>query len=455
MRFIADKGYHQWLYTNGIYATEDVMKKLKDAGLNEIRFNLAATNCSDKVIEKLKIARKYVDYLCIESPMFTKFYNTFIKKKQKILDTGVDHIHFAELQLFPNTFKIFVDEGPIYRHRSAYISPIKSRQLTYDIFELAANEGWKNVVLFDCSNDCKFLRGVKIRTNHFADIGYNFENELPDEFYEEALARYPIKTFQKYIEALQNEMRLESGDVDNYINLAKIYRGTGEHKKSIEVLQCGMQKCSSKKDFHLELAEWRQKDGDHEKSIQELIKCEQEIQLESKEFANYVVKIAYSYIELRIFKKAIKIAKSCLDHIKEDYEEKELINSLREILAFSYLETGRFDMAKALYCELRKENPQELIWLYNLGIIYGRLGKIQQAQNVFEKIISKNPKFFLDVVDFLKKYPKSIHNYFGLAMIYYIVGKIDEVKSIYKKLNDTDLIWANKLKRCINIKAKL
>ncbi|MFH1622229.1 MAG: radical SAM protein [Candidatus Omnitrophota bacterium] len=191
MKFIHNKGYYQWLYTNGILATEDNLKILRDAGLDEIRFNLAATNCSSQVIKHMKIARKYFKFLCIESPMFTGFFNSFIKKKKEILDTGVDHIHLAELQIFSSTIKVFKKEGPIYRYKLGYISPIKSRQLTYDLFDIAVKEGWKNVVLHDCSNELKFYRGV-----HANDGGFSFGvceygklMELPDSFYEEVLRR--------------------------------------------------------------------------------------------------------------------------------------------------------------------------------------------------------------------------------------------------------------------------
>ena len=191
MKFIHERGYYQWLYTNGTLATEKNLKKLSDAGLNEIRFNLAATNCSNQVIQHMKIARKYFKAVCIESPMFTGFFNSFIKKRKEILDTGVDHIHFAELQLFPLSINNFKAEGPIYRYKRGYISPIKSRQLTYDVFDIAVKEGWKNVVLFDCSNEVKFYRGVFAgdKGAYFGSFVYEGSMELPESFYEEVLRR--------------------------------------------------------------------------------------------------------------------------------------------------------------------------------------------------------------------------------------------------------------------------
>ena len=61
-------GVYQHLYTNGISAKEEQFKALGKAGLNEIRFNLGASNCADSVIEKIAIAKKYIPMVGIEMP---------------------------------------------------------------------------------------------------------------------------------------------------------------------------------------------------------------------------------------------------------------------------------------------------------------------------------------------------------------------------------------------------
>jgi len=58
IRFLHEQGVHQHMYTNGTLVTEDHLKILRDAGLEELRFNLAATNCSRKVIYTMGMARK-------------------------------------------------------------------------------------------------------------------------------------------------------------------------------------------------------------------------------------------------------------------------------------------------------------------------------------------------------------------------------------------------------------
>ena len=189
MKRLHTQGYHQWLYTNGVFATRENLQKLADAGLNEIRFNLAASNCSDTVIKNMEIARKYFKYLCIESPMFTAYHDVFMKKRNAILNTGVTQINFAELQIFQHTKQYFKNEGMLYRYSQGYVSPIKSRQLVYDFFDVAVREKWKNIVLHDCSNENKFFRGVHACSANvsFGFVDYSSSFKLETDFYVDAL----------------------------------------------------------------------------------------------------------------------------------------------------------------------------------------------------------------------------------------------------------------------------
>jgi len=91
----------------------------------------------------------------------------------------------AELQLTPASIKRFEGEGPVYRHRLGYVSPISSRHHIYDLLEAAAADGWP-VTINDCSNDTKFARGIS-RSEPFGQISYETSMNLPYESYEYAL----------------------------------------------------------------------------------------------------------------------------------------------------------------------------------------------------------------------------------------------------------------------------
>ena len=155
-----DAGIHQHLYTNGTLATEETLKALGEAGLNEIRFNLGASNCSDKVIENIGIAKKYIENVGVETPMTPEFSEAFFKKKQAILETKLDFINCAELHLNENNIDNYYGEN-MYISRHGYISPIWSRELTLKFMKIAEEENW-DLAVHDCSNYTKFARSLNL-----------------------------------------------------------------------------------------------------------------------------------------------------------------------------------------------------------------------------------------------------------------------------------------------------
>ena len=153
-------GIHQHLYTNGTLATEETLKALGEAGLDEIRFNLGASNCADKVIENIGLAKKYIKKVGIETPMTPEFFAAFFKKKQAIFATHLDFINCAELHLNENNVGNYYGEN-MYICRQGYVSPIWSRELTLKFMKIADEEKW-DLAVHDCSNYTKFARSLNL-----------------------------------------------------------------------------------------------------------------------------------------------------------------------------------------------------------------------------------------------------------------------------------------------------
>ena len=156
----SDAQIYQHLYTNGTLAAEETLKALGEAGLDEIRFNLGASDCSDKVIENIRIAKKYIKNVGIETPMTPEFFKSFSEKKQAILDTKLDFINCAELHLNENNIYNYNGEN-MYISRLGYISPIWSRELTLKFMKIADEENW-DLAVHDCSNHTKFARDLNL-----------------------------------------------------------------------------------------------------------------------------------------------------------------------------------------------------------------------------------------------------------------------------------------------------
>ena len=191
----SDAQIHQHLYTNGTLATEETLKALGEAGLDEIRFNLGASDCSDKVVENIGIAKKYIRYVGIETPMTPEFFEAFFKKKQAILETKLDFINCAELHLNENNIYNYNGEN-IYISRHGYISPIWSRELTLKFMKIADEENW-DLVVHDCSNYTKFARDLNLSSKEggwFGSSNYACEfSRIPYEVFLPILGDYNFK----------------------------------------------------------------------------------------------------------------------------------------------------------------------------------------------------------------------------------------------------------------------
>ncbi len=180
IKIFKENNVHQHMYTNGTLVTEDSLKKLKDSGLDELRFNLGASNCADKVIDNMRLAKQYIPYVGIETPMTRDFEEQFKQKKNAILQTGIDFINCAELHLNENNLQNYDTEN-LYMSRMGYVSPIYSRLITLDIMKQADDEKW-DMVVHDCSNHTKFKRGMhlrKVEGGWFGANNYNSEFPIP------------------------------------------------------------------------------------------------------------------------------------------------------------------------------------------------------------------------------------------------------------------------------------
>ncbi len=176
LRKFHDAGVYQHMYTNGTLATEENLRALGEAGLDELRFNLGATNGSDRVIEAIAVAKRHIPRVGIETPMTPEFFETFLKKQDAILSTGLDFINCAELHLNPNNLENYLGEN-LYMYRQGYLSPVSSHELTLKLMCRAAEQRWP-IAVHDCCNRTKLAREVNLRAHEggwFGASGYGME----------------------------------------------------------------------------------------------------------------------------------------------------------------------------------------------------------------------------------------------------------------------------------------
>jgi len=185
IRRFHDAGVHQHLYTNGLNATPENLRALGEAGLDELRFNLGASGTADRVIDAMAAAKDYLPQVGIETPMTREFFSALIKKKDRILATGIDFMNCAELHLNDNNLLNYAGEN-LYYCRMGYLSPVFSRDLTLQVMKTAAEESWP-VAVHDCSDRTKIARDLNLAAREggwFGRSDYGRETEeIPYEMF--------------------------------------------------------------------------------------------------------------------------------------------------------------------------------------------------------------------------------------------------------------------------------
>ncbi|MFA8433781.1 MAG: radical SAM protein [Marinifilaceae bacterium] len=85
-----------WMYTNGILADTYKLRRLAECGLDEIRFNIGATNYS---IEAIQRAKGLINNITVEIPAVPEERDRLILLLPKLIDAGVSNLNLHQLRL--------------------------------------------------------------------------------------------------------------------------------------------------------------------------------------------------------------------------------------------------------------------------------------------------------------------------------------------------------------------
>jgi pyruvate formate-lyase activating enzyme-like uncharacterized protein len=109
----ADLNLYLWLYTNGVKVTKENCEMLKENGIKEIRFDLAATDYSDKIIEKIKYCKDIFEKVSVEVPVEPWRLDKLIGSLKKLDEIGVDYLNLHELAVCDDNRQKLIDAGYI------------------------------------------------------------------------------------------------------------------------------------------------------------------------------------------------------------------------------------------------------------------------------------------------------------------------------------------------------
>jgi uncharacterized protein len=104
---------HIWLYTNGTLLSGDICRRLRDAGLDEIRFDIGATRYN---LKKLRVAVGIIPVITVEIPAVPEEFALMQEKLLEMADAGVNHLNLHQLRLTPHNFKNLSNRGYTFIH---------------------------------------------------------------------------------------------------------------------------------------------------------------------------------------------------------------------------------------------------------------------------------------------------------------------------------------------------
>lgn len=106
-------GLHLWLYTNGTLLTPEIAQELRAAGLDEIRFDIGATNYN---LTKLRLAVGVIPTVTVEIPTVPEEEELLRDKLREMAAAGVQHLNLHQLRLTPHNFRHLANRDYTYVH---------------------------------------------------------------------------------------------------------------------------------------------------------------------------------------------------------------------------------------------------------------------------------------------------------------------------------------------------
>lgn len=99
LRKYCDPDLYIWMYTNGIKASEAIFDQLAEAGLDEVRFDIGATNYNLQGVSK---ATGRVPHVTVEIPAVPEEKELLMELLPQLINLGVTRLNLHQMRLTPH-----------------------------------------------------------------------------------------------------------------------------------------------------------------------------------------------------------------------------------------------------------------------------------------------------------------------------------------------------------------
>jgi pyruvate formate-lyase activating enzyme-like uncharacterized protein len=172
---------YYWVYTNGLEVKESQLKQLSEAGLQEIRFNIAGDRYQDpEILEMISSATQWIKNVAIEIPSIPEDYHQLTEVLPILNKMKVKFLNLHEYILLPEDplFEQVTKGRFILNHISELSYDLRSLSNTEDIIRFCQQNSL-NIKVNNCSLQKKDdqMRYRRLVMGNLLKRGYEFLNE--------------------------------------------------------------------------------------------------------------------------------------------------------------------------------------------------------------------------------------------------------------------------------------
>ena len=144
-------GVYLWAYTNGERADETRLRQLRDAGLNELRFDISA---SDYDLTAVRRAIRILPKVAVEIPAIPEDLEKLKSLLGRLVNEGVSHLNLHQLTGTPFNCEAFRRRGYTVVENGPMVSPsvVESEMAALSLIDFALAEGIRLPI-----NYCSFI----------------------------------------------------------------------------------------------------------------------------------------------------------------------------------------------------------------------------------------------------------------------------------------------------------
>ncbi len=118
-----------WLYTNGVLLTRETALRLRDAGLDELRFDIGATGYS---LDAARLAVGIIGHVTVEIPAIPEEAARLPGKLDEMAGCGINHLNLHQLRLTRHNLRHLAGRGYTFLHGES-VTVLESELLALEL----------------------------------------------------------------------------------------------------------------------------------------------------------------------------------------------------------------------------------------------------------------------------------------------------------------------------------